>query len=55
MRAGLLWALLGLTLAQVQMIPQGLDLQKVLVLLGAVGLGREGPEGPAPPALLSHS
>ena len=54
MRAGLLRALLGLTLAQVQMIPQGLDLQKVLVL-GAVGLGREGPEGPAPPALLSHS
>lgn len=55
MGAGLLRALLGLTLAQVQMTPQGLDLQKVLVLLGAAGLGQEGPEGPAPPALLSYS
>lgn len=54
MGAGLLSALLGLMLAQVQMTPQGLDLQKVLVFLGAAGLGREGPEGPAPPALLSH-
>lgn len=54
MGAGLLSALLGLALAQVQMTPQGLDLQKVLVLLGAAGLGWEGPKGPAPPALLSH-
>lgn len=54
MGAGLLSALLGLTLAQVQMTPQGLDLQKVLVFLRAVVLGWEGPEGPAPPALPSH-